>query len=1204
MDFEEVKRTAVNIGKQIIRSRVTRKIAIVAVIVIAAIIILVSGLMLIYHKDTAGTSDKPAAVPFAAQKIIAEAGISQTTAKAPTTTQTTISNYEKSGDGYDSTTTVGDKTYRNYKQYDNGNTYSGSHYWEGTIKTDGCGPTSVAIVLSGYKFDYNPGQVVSIMQNELGYDDSSSFSHLTETLKHIGNIETEEYPGEGTTKDISIIRENFKAGRPVIINAPGHYVVYLGEDSNGNLIISDPGRNDGGNDRYGATLEDVINNGNITCGYILIKSDLNSSSNNTKTTEKANTTKTTDISSNGDAVVQVAIACHKYLRENGYTYGGGYSIPEGIYNQSKIVDCSTFTAWVYYCAGYNNSIDGTRPSSMSMYDEWSNIKFYDESQAQPGDLLVEDGHYEIVAQVENGKVIRVYNCGSTNSIQSEGTDEYPETTPRSSNSLKYVLRPPDTRGSINSLPEGYTASGGSSNGGATSSTVSINAYGHIVENGRGGYKINIDLDAKVDEMMKALEEDGNNPIKNYLKTEKNRKEYLKSMLQAAIVNRYPDLRTKSEIENDTKIPDGEVQGVIKVKRRTKDTSDNDEGEILQYIQYEDYNKLKEKSDKSIFKYFTIDTSGQIVVAGYEERTVKPQEVDCGGDPNYVEGDVEDKSLKPMYKITDSKINYSQQTEKYSMPFDLLWTLLVYSGDEDFVYDLAKLVMDSEIVITVHDNITHKDVEDVQTYVKNYHNKEKETFTDVTDLSYEKYNSKTYDDYRPEEKYNYTVTNKYTYESNNPSIAVTYANSWTMKYEAKYKKTTEENTNKDENTQEDEKNYTEDKKKSKSNMSENEMRKDSKSLLPQREKTYKSELDQYYKSKLEGTSDTSQENYKRQLDDEYSKQLEDYKKKLKEDKVKDYDKQLKEFEEKQNKEKENKLESYKKQINEQKESSMQKVKCNIKDITLTYYSKYTNQKNTVTTVTKKYEYKSQPGKTSEKTDPSDDEDNFVKLLKKHSDAKESLDTLSNWFFKSMEDQESICDMLDLIKYLLYKVDDKDYGITEFDFEEYNPGEMKNIKSGSVSINGGTIQEMVWNALVSAGFSEYSTAGVMGNINGESGFDPAIIESGNGIGYGLCQWSFGRRTNYEAYAASKGKEPSDVNTQIEFLLGDLDVEGYVTQYNETNYLNSCGRNGYGRDSWLNAKSPEEAAKAFSYWYEGPASYDSRRETWAREFYEKYH
>ena len=165
-------------------------------------------------------------------------------------------------------------------------------------------------------------------------------------------------------------------------------------------------------------------------------------------------------------------------------------------------------------------------------------------------------------------------------------------------------------------------------------------------------------------------------------------------------------------------------------------------------------------------------------------------------------------------------------------------------------------------------------------------------------------------------------------------------------------------------------------------------------------------------------------------------------------------------------------------------------------------------------------------------------------------------------------------------------------------------MKNIKSGSVSINGGTIQEMVWNALVSAGFSEYSTAGVMGNINGESGFDPAIIEAGNGIGYGLCQWSYGRRTNYEAYAASKGKEPSDVNTQIEFLLGDLDVEGYVTQYNETNYLNSCGRNGYGRDEWLNAKSPEEAAKAFSYWYEGPLNYDSRRETWAREFYEKYH
>ena len=927
MDFDEAKRMLGNAAKKVLKSRTARRIMIIAIAATVIIILLVSSLKLILHIDTAGDGKSPATVPGQVQQIMTEAGITRTSATSANGTTSgggTITNYEESGDGYDSVTTVGDKTYRNYKQYDNGNSYSGNHYWEGTIATDACGPTSVTIVLSGYKFDYNPGQVVSIMQNELGYDDSTSFSHLTDTLKHIGNIESEEHYGVGTANDIPVIRENLKAGRPVIINAPNHYVVYLGEDSNGNLIISDPGRQDGGNDRYGATLEDVINNGNITCGYILIKSDLSSTS-NTK----------------------------------------------------------------------------------------------------------------------------------------------------------------------NSLPEGYTVTGDSSTEGTTTSTVSTNAYGHVVENGRGGYKIDIDLDAKVEEMMKALDEEGNNPINNYLKTDKTRKEYMKSFIQAAMVNRYPDLRTKSEIESKAEIPDGEVQGIIKVRRRTKDTAENDDGEILQYISYEKYNELKDKLDKSIFNYYTIDKSGQIVVSGYEQRTVDPQEVDCGGDPNYVEGDVEDTSLQPMYKITDSKINYVQQIEKYTMPFEMLWTLLVYSGDEDFVYDLAKLVMDSEIVITVHDNITNKDVEDVQTYVKNYHNKEKETFTDATDLSYEKYPSKTYDEYRPEEKYNYTITNHYTYESNNPSIAVTYADSWTMKYENEYKKTSSENTDKDETTQEDEKEYIEDKKKSKSNMSETEMRNDSKSLLPQREKEYKSNLEGYYKSKLEDTSKTTLNNYEKQLEDEYNKSLEEYKKKLQNDKTKDYDKELKEYEKKQEEEKKTKIENYKTQLNENKESSMQKVKYNIKDIALTYYSKFKGQKSTVTTVTKEWKYTSQPGETAEKTDPNDEEDNFVKLLKKHSDAKESLDTLSGWFFESIEDQESICDMLDLIKYLLYKVDDTDYGVTEFDFEEYDTTDF----TDTTGVTGTTSNDLL-------GFIQAAEGGMSGEY--VDGDNYVVYNGGDGVltvGYGI-------------------------------------------------------------------------------------------------------
>ena len=39
----------------------------------------------------------------------------------------------------------------------------------------------------------------------------------------------------------------------------------------------------------------------------------------------------------------------------------------------------------------------------------------------------------------------------------------------------------------------------------------------------------------------------------------------------------------------------------------------------------------------------------------------------------------------------------------------------------------------------------------------------------------------------------------------------------------------------------------------------------------------------------------------------------------------------------------------------------------------------------------------------------------------------------------------------------------------------------------------------------------------------------------------QWSYGRRTQLEAYAASKGVPPSDVDTQIEFLLTEISGSG---------------------------------------------------------------
>lgn len=207
---------------------------------------------------------------------------------------------------------------------------------------------------------------------------------------------------------------------------------------------------------------------------------------------------------------------------------------------------------------------------------------------------------------------------------------------------------------------------------------------------------------------------------------------------------------------------------------------------------------------------------------------------------------------------------------------------------------------------------------------------------------------------------------------------------------------------------------------------------------------------------------------------------------------------------------------------------------------------------------------------------------------------------DWLFLILENNERIkqANLVDLTKYLMFLASKTDYGVTEFDFEdEFSLKDFS--KAGG--IYGNSPQEKVWFAVLGAGYSKEAAAGVLGNIEAESGFDPSVIEGGSGIGFGLCQWSFGRRTQLEQYAESKGKEPGDVNTQIKFLIGEITPGGGADGFANYQLMNY---NGYSPEDWENAVTPEDAAEAFCWTFERPGipRMEVRTEA-ARRYYEEF-
>lgn len=263
------------------------------------------------------------------------------------------------------------------------------------------------------------------------------------------------------------------------------------------------------------------------------------------------------------------------------------------------------------------------------------------------------------------------------------------------------------------------------------------------------------------------------------------------------------------------------------------------------------------------------------------------------------------------------------------------------------------------------------------------------------------------------------------------------------------------------------------------------------------------------------------------------------------------------------------------------------------------------------------------------------DDFVELIKKYPKVRNNIETSPSNIFYMLEQNENTQNLEKIMRVVVYKLNDIDYGITEADLEYL----LADYYYSSSGIYGNTIVEKVWYSLRALGYSEYAVAGVMGNISAESGFRANNSEDGegnlnkigytdeeytemidnneytidqfitDGVGYGLCQWTnSGRKEGLYLFAKDRGVSISDEDMQLEYLIGELTHSGGANGkaaycLNEDDSV----RFGYTADDWINAESPEDAAIAFCWAFEGPRGtpedhYD--RNAPARHYYEEFH
>lgn len=357
------------------------------------------------------------------------------------------------------------------------------------------------------------------------------------------------------------------------------------------------------------------------------------------------------------------------------------------------------------------------------------------------------------------------------------------------------------------------------------------------------------------------------------------------------------------------------------------------------------------------------------------------------------------SSETQYYMSTTNINYEEMVKPYTMPFDLLWALLVTGEDKNFIFALTDLIYNSDIQITVHDSLTTNTDVDEWHYTKR-------TKAEVDGIIKANCNGQVAtgsvsrhehdpDPLAPDEEY---ITTKTVVTQNNTlNIFLTKADVWIVKYENEftYVGSRKGDTRTSTVTKPDE-DYT--------------------SQPTSEADSYSCEEIDNIKAELQEQVVTSAKNVdKRETssapvpgDSEENAQPEE----------KTYDVT---FEER---------------------------------IHAKRYTRYINIYDNISNTTATQKYVQGVPNFEEKTDKDSKEPNFVTLFNKRAyrlNKNRTLDA-ARWLFEIIEGNDNIKEMLDLVKYLLYKATGSAYdGIESYDFGAFYPKGLTTVGEGDYIVD---------------------------------------------------------------------------------------------------------------------------------------------------------